>query len=87
MYLIAYDDGRVELLLQITGVLPVRIGANLYHCPVSIWLPLDYPSKPPIVYVLPSATLAVKPGPNVDPSGKVTVPYLDDWTRKSEVNS
>lgn len=81
----AHDDGRVELLLQIKGVLPVTIGSATYHCPVALWLPLDFPVKPPLVFVIPSATLAVKPGPNVDPSGKVSVPYLDNWTRKGEV--
>ncbi|ORY59432.1 UEV domain-domain-containing protein [Leucosporidium creatinivorum] len=79
-----HDDGRVELLLQLTGVLPVTIGAATYHCPIALWLPLDFPTKPPMVFVIPSATLAVKSGPNVDPSGKVSVPYLENWARKGE---
>lgn len=81
----AYDDGRVELLLSLTGVLPVPIGPNTYHCPVAIWLPLDFPAKPPLVFVLPSETLAIRKGKNVDASGKVGVPYLDNWSRKAEV--
>lgn len=81
----AYDDGRVELLLSLTGVLPVPIGANTYHCPVAIWLPLDFPSKPPIVYVLPNETLQIRKGKHVDANGQVSVPYLDNWERKSEV--
>lgn len=83
--LTAYDDGRVELLIQLTGVLPVTIYQSTYHCPVSLWLPLDFPLKPPMVFVLPSASLAVKPGPNVDPSGKVSMQYLEQWARKPEV--
>ncbi|KAK4058834.1 Suppressor protein stp22 of temperature-sensitive alpha-factor receptor and arginine permease [Microbotryomycetes sp. JL221] len=79
-----YDDGRVELLMCLTGVLPVPIGPNVYHCPVSLWLPLDFPSKPPMVYVVPSATLAIKPGPGLDPSGKLSAPYLDNWQVKPE---
>lgn len=81
----AYDDGRVELLLSLTGVLPVPIGPNTYHCPIAIWLPLDFPAKPPTVFVLPSETLAIRKGKNVDASGKVGVPYLDNWARKAEV--
>lgn len=81
----AYDDGRVELLLSLTGVVPVPVGASTYHCPVRLWLPLDFPSRPPIVYVVPSETLAVRKGRSVDASGKVGVPYLDNWERKSEV--
>lgn len=82
----AYDDGRVELLLSLTGVLPVPIGANTYHCPVAIWLPLDFPSRPPIVYVLASETLQIRKGKHVDANGKVEAPYLENWGRKSEVS-
>lgn len=65
----------------------MTIGAATYHCPVALWLPLDFPTKPPMVFVIPSATLAVKSGPNVDPSGKVSLPYLENWARKGEVRS
>ncbi|BGP29914.1 Suppressor protein stp22 of temperature-sensitive alpha-factor receptor and arginine permease [Rhodotorula toruloides] len=79
-----YDDGRVELLLSLTGVLPVPIGPNTYHCPIAIWLPLDFPARPPTVFVLPSENLAIRKGKNVDASGKVGMPYLDNWARKAE---
>ncbi|GAA6004964.1 uncharacterized protein JCM10292_002578 [Rhodotorula paludigena] len=79
-----YDDGRVDLLLSLTGVLPVPIGPNTYHCPLAFWLPIDFPAKPPIVYVQPSETLAVRKGKHVDASGRVAVPYLDNWDRKAE---
>ncbi|BGP22669.1 ESCRT-I complex subunit TSG101 [Rhodotorula toruloides] len=79
-----YDDGRVELLLSLTGVLPVPIGPNIYHCPIAIWLPLNFPAKPPTVFVLPSETLAIRKGKNIDASGKVGMPYLDNWARKAE---
>ncbi|GAA5830468.1 hypothetical protein JCM5353_005856 [Sporobolomyces roseus] len=79
-----YDDGRVELLLSLTGVLPIPIQANVYHCPIVFWLPLDFPSTPPIVFILPSETLAVRKGKNVDAGGRVTVQYIEQWSRKSE---
>ncbi|GAA5903824.1 uncharacterized protein JCM6883_001996 [Sporobolomyces salmoneus] len=79
-----YDDGRVELLLSLTGVLPIPIQTNVYHCPIVFWLPLDYPSTPPIVFILPSETLAVRKGKNVDAGGRVNVQYLEQWSRKSE---
>ncbi|GAA5983457.1 hypothetical protein JCM5350_007657 [Sporobolomyces pararoseus] len=79
-----YDDGRVELLLSLTGVLPIPIQANTYHCPIVFWLPLDFPSTPPIVFILPSETLAVRKGKNVDAGGRVNVQYLEQWSRKSE---
>ncbi|GAA5822730.1 hypothetical protein JCM11251_004358 [Rhodosporidiobolus azoricus] len=79
-----YDDGRVELLLSLQGVLPVPIGSNTYHCPIAFWLPLDFPAKPPVVFIVPSETLAVKKGKHVDPSGRVNVGYLEQWARKAE---
>ncbi|KDE06540.1 hypothetical protein MVLG_03189 [Microbotryum lychnidis-dioicae p1A1 Lamole] len=80
-----YDDGRVELLLSITGVIPVPIQGATYQCPITFWLPLDFPNKPPMVFVLPSSTLIVRPGPNIEPSGKVVESaYLDNWARKAE---
>ncbi|GAA5954342.1 hypothetical protein JCM3765_004428 [Sporobolomyces pararoseus] len=79
-----YDDGRVELLLSLTGVLPIPIQANTYHCPIVFWLPLDFPSTPPIVFILPSETLAVRKGKNVDAGGRVNVQYLEQWSKKSE---
>lgn len=85
--LAAYDDGRVDLLLSLTGVLPVPIGPNTYHCPLAFWLPIDFPAKPPIVYVQPSETLAVRKGKHVDASGRVAVPYLENWDRKAEVRA
>lgn len=80
-----YDDGRVELLLALTGVLPVPINNTTYHCPVAVWLPLDFPAKPPIVLVQGSDTLAVRKSKHVDTSGRVTIPYLEHWDKKSEV--
>ncbi|GAA5925797.1 hypothetical protein JCM1841_006319 [Sporobolomyces salmonicolor] len=82
-----YDDGRVELLLSLTGVLPIAVGSNTYHCPVVFWLPLDFPTHPPMVFVIPSEALAIRKGKNVDSSGKVAAPYLEQWARKSEGRS
>jgi ESCRT-I complex subunit TSG101 len=59
----------------------------VYNCPVALWLPLEFPNSPPIVLVLPTATLKVRVGPNVDPAGRVTGGYIDGWARKAEVSS
>ncbi|GAA5894659.1 hypothetical protein JCM6882_006649 [Rhodosporidiobolus microsporus] len=79
-----YDDGRVELLLSLQGVVPVPIGQNTYHCPIAFWLPLDFPAKPPVVLIVPSETLAVRKSKHVDPSGRVEIGYLEQWARKAE---
>ncbi|KAM0756437.1 hypothetical protein T439DRAFT_376628 [Meredithblackwellia eburnea MCA 4105] len=79
------DDGRAERLLSLTGVIPVTLRGTTYHCPLVFYLPLDYPSKPPIVQVLPTPTMQVKASANVDAKTKrVVVPYMNDWARKAE---
>ncbi|GAA6029379.1 hypothetical protein JCM8097_003645 [Rhodosporidiobolus ruineniae] len=84
-----YDDGRVEMLLSLTGVLPIPFGRGAgpqttYHCPVAFWLPLDFPSRPPIVLVQPTKELGIRKTRNVDPNGRVLCPYLENWARKAE---
>lgn len=58
-----------------------------YHCPIAIWLPLEYPNKPPMVRILPSSTMQIRVARIVDPNGQVIVTYLADWERKGEVGS
>lgn len=84
---IVYDDGRVELLLCITGTIEVIYRGTAYHCPIAIWLPLEYPNRPPMVRILPSSTMQIRVGRVVDPNGQVIVTYLADWERKGEVSS
>lgn len=77
----------MELLLCLTGIIPVTLGQATYNCPLAIWLPLDYPEKAPMVRVQPTATLQIKKGRFVDSGGEVTVTYLTDWRKKGEVRS
>jgi len=84
--MVAHDDGRLELLLSLSGVLPVPVRGTVYNCPLAFWLPLEFPSSAPIVLVLPTATLKVRVGPNVDSAGRVTGGYIDGWQRKAEVS-
>ncbi|KAL8283154.1 hypothetical protein RQP46_005932 [Phenoliferia psychrophenolica] len=82
-----HDDGRAERLLSLTGVIPVSVRGTTYHCPLVLYLPLDYPAKPPIVQVLPTATMQVKASAHVDAkTNRVVVPYMVDWSRKGEVS-
>lgn len=56
-----------------------------YNIPVAIWIPLEYPRLPPLVYVVPTSDMLVKPSKHVDPSGECSFEYMDNWRRKSEV--
>lgn len=51
-----------------------------YNIPVSLWLPESYPQVPPIMYVVPTPDMIIKPRhPFVDASGLVSTPYIRNW--------
>lgn len=86
-----FNDGRSQLLLSLTGVLPVAItnrgNTNTYNCPIAFWLPLLYPAEPPITIIMPTSSMGFsKKKGMVDSDGKVFGGYLDHWNRKSEVS-
>ncbi|CUA75000.1 Tumor susceptibility gene 101 protein [Rhizoctonia solani] len=79
-----FNDGRAQLLLCVHGLIPITFRQATYNIPIAIWLPLEYPRLPPLVYVVPTSDMLVKSSRNVDPSGECTFDYLDNWRRKSE---
>ena len=82
---IAYDDGRVKTLLCIHGLLPIAFRGSTYNIPIACWITFDHPREPPLTYVVPTSDMLVKPGKNVEVSGRCQLDYLKDWERKSEV--
>lgn len=80
----AHDDGRTQVLLCIQGTIPVTFKTRTYNIPVAFWIPFDYPRQPPIVYVVPTATMLVRASAAVDVSGRCTGSYWKAWERKSE---
>ena len=51
-----------------------------YNIPVAIWLPEKYPRAPPIVYVVPTQDMMIKPRHSfVTPSGVVNSAYVQNW--------
>lgn len=84
---LAYDDGRTLLLLCIHGLLPISFRGASYNIPIALWLPLAYPSEPPLVYVVPTADMLVKPSASIDLSGRCSLEYTAHWARKPDVRS
>ncbi|KAH8117469.1 UEV-domain-containing protein [Phellopilus nigrolimitatus] len=82
-----YDDGRTQLLLCIHGLLPISFRNSSYNIPVALWLTLPYPAEPPLVYVIPTSDMLVKPSPSVDLSGRCNIDYTSDWSRKPDACS
>lgn len=57
-----------------------------YNIPVSIWLPERYPRQGPIVYVVPTPDMIIKPKHTfVDASGTVRTQYLQYWNYQSRL--
>ncbi|XP_025808154.1 protein ELC-like [Panicum hallii] len=76
------DDGASTVLLNARGPLPVS--PALPPVLLTVWLPREYPYRPPLVYAFPAAPSAslVPDHPFVDHrTGRVhrTLPYLEDW--------
>jgi hypothetical protein len=84
---VAYDDGRQQLLLCLHGLIPISYRGANYHIPIAVWLARDYPREPPIAYVVPTRDMLVRPGPHVEPSGRCSVAYSQNWERKPEVST
>ncbi|KDP40583.1 hypothetical protein JCGZ_24582 [Jatropha curcas] len=75
-----HNDGRSVNLLQADGTIPMPFQGVTYNIPIIIWLMESYPRHPPCVYVNPTRDMIIKrPHPHVNPSGLVSVPYLQNW--------
>ena len=85
--LTAHDDGRSQLLLRLTGTVPIVYHGATYHIPTDFWIPRAYPREPPIVYVVPTQGMAVRRSEYVEPSGRVWPAYAREWRSKPEVRA
>ncbi|KAI4313239.1 hypothetical protein L6164_026232 [Bauhinia variegata] len=75
-----HNDGRSVNLLQADGTIPMTFQGVTYNIPVVIWLMESYPRHPPCVYVNPTRDMIIKrPHAHVNPSGLVSIPYLQNW--------
>lgn len=79
-----YDDGRTQLLLCLHGVLPISFRGASYNIPIAAWVTKEYPRQPPIVYVVPTQDMLVRPSKHVDVSGRCNIEYIQHWEKKSE---
>ncbi|GAC94008.1 hypothetical protein PHSY_001577 [Pseudozyma hubeiensis SY62] len=79
-----FNDGRTQLLVNLEGTIPVDFRNTTYNIPVAYWIPRDYPREPPMAFVAPTPDMAIRKGPNVDPSGEIGGDYLKRWRSKPE---
>ncbi|CAH3167134.1 unnamed protein product [Porites lobata] len=74
-----HNDGRETEFLALDGTLPVVIRGVTYNIPVCVWLQENHPYVPPLVFVKPTSSMAIKPSHHVDTNGKVYLPFLHEW--------
>ncbi|KAI3818605.1 hypothetical protein L1987_12418 [Smallanthus sonchifolius] len=79
-----HNDGRSVNLLQSDGTVPMLFQNVTYNIPVVIWLMETYPRHPPLVFVNPTRDMVIKRQHSfVNPSGLVSIPYLQNWVYPS----
>lgn len=58
----------------------VVLQGHKYNIPVAVWLPEQYPTQPPQLFVEPTADMMISPGHSfVDASGGVRSSYIVSW--------
>ncbi|KAA1091645.1 hypothetical protein PGT21_036486 [Puccinia graminis f. sp. tritici] len=82
-----FDDGRTALLVSLTGTIPVHYRALSYNIPIAIWLPFEFPTEPPIIYLTPTNEMIIRKGTHVEPGGKCIAGYFNSWQSKPEACS
>eukprot|EP01134_Creolimax_fragrantissima_P003024 CFRG3024T1 len=80
------NDGRSRSLLNLFGTLPIEYRGCRYNIPIVVWILNVHPENVPVVYVMPTSSMLVKPGPHVDNDGLVYHPYLSSWVRGSTLS-
>ncbi|KAL8249345.1 hypothetical protein R6Q59_006213 [Mikania micrantha] len=79
-----HNDGRSVHLLRSDGTVPMVFQNVTYNIPIVIWLIESYPRHPPLVFVNPTRDMVIKRQHSfVDPSGLVSIPYLQNWVYPS----
>jgi ESCRT-I complex subunit TSG101 len=75
------NTGAESQLLTLVGTVAIYYRGTRYNIPVEAYLPENYPSTPPTVYVRPTHDMDIKKAHrHVDESGLVYMPYLHEWT-------
>jgi ESCRT-I complex subunit TSG101 len=73
-------QGQPMDLVTFKGTVAMFYKGAQYNIPVDMYLPYDYPNRPPMIYVRPTQGMQLKSGhKHVDREGLVYLPYLSDW--------
>jgi len=77
---LTFSDGRRARLMKLSGTIPTVVGGTTYQTPLAIWLPEQFPTRGPIVYVTPTPGLVIKDRHrHVSKDGMVYHHYISGW--------
>lgn len=67
-------------LLVFQGTISIMFRGNKYNIPMDIFLPPNFPIRPPVCFVRPTENMLIKENHrHVGRDGMVYMPYLHDW--------
>ncbi|KAJ8390928.1 hypothetical protein AAFF_G00098480 [Aldrovandia affinis] len=75
-----FTDGTSRNLMNLSGTVRVCYMGEQFNIPVCVWLLDSYPQNPPICFVKPTKDMMIVAGQYTDASGKIDLPYLQDWS-------
>ena len=73
-------------MLEVIFFFFFSIAGVTYNIPVCVWLQENYPHVPPLVFVKPTSSMAIKPTRHVDTNGKVNLPFLHEWSHVCDIS-
>ena len=75
-----------QKFLKLDGTVQMFYQNNGYFVPLCIYLRDDHPTSPPVCIITPTPEMMIKPNHrHVDAQGVVYLPYLHEWSRKSNL--
>uniref|UniRef100_A0A0N5B869 Tumor susceptibility gene 101 protein n=1 Tax=Strongyloides papillosus TaxID=174720 RepID=A0A0N5B869_STREA len=77
--LFTYPSGKRKNVLTLAGTIPVVYKNNTYHIPVALYLDEKHPYQAPYCYVKPTSEMEIKESKVVDITGRIYLPYLNEW--------
>ena len=82
---LVYSTGEsTPPVLVFSGTVAISYRGTTYNIPVDIYLPPQYPHRPPVIFVRPTHGMMIKPNhQHVGPDGNVYMPYLHEWRAQS----
>ena len=75
-----------QLLIVISGTIPVSYTQQIFNIPVELWIPHMYPRTPPMAYVTPTTGMMLKSGASVSSEGMFYSPlFMSYWQSNPNV--